>query len=50
VIVQDGDGGHYLTKRETLKTERRKVSSADTIRVKLAPGGGACIHLSAGTR
>ena len=50
VIVQDGHDAHYLTNREQLQTERRTVSASDTIRVKLAPGGGACILLSAGPR
>lgn len=45
VITQDGDTAHYLTNRETLKTETRTVTAADTVKVKLAPGGGACILL-----
>lgn len=44
-IVQDGDDAHYQTKRESLKTEKRQVQAADTLQVKLAPGGGACILL-----
>lgn len=46
-IIQDGDDAHYLTKRETFKVDRQKVKSDDTIRVKLAPGGGACITIRA---
>jgi alpha-glucosidase len=42
-IVQDGDDAHYLTNRETLKAEKRQVTSTDTVRLKLAPGGGACL-------
>jgi alpha-glucosidase len=44
-IVQDGEDAHYLTNRETLRTEHRTVRPADTVRVKLAPGGGACVLL-----
>lgn len=44
-IVQDGADAHYLTNRETLRTEQRTVQSTDTLRVKLAPGGGACLIL-----
>ena len=49
-IVQDGDDAHYQTKRESLKTEKRQVKSTDTIHVKLAPGGGACVLLKKGTK
>lgn len=42
-IIQDGDDAHYLTKRESLKCEKRQVKPTDTIHVKLAPGGGACL-------
>ena len=49
-IIQDGDDAHYQTKRESLKTEKRQVKSTDTIHVKLAPGGGACVLLKKGTR
>lgn len=41
-IIQDGATAHYLTNRESLQTEFRTVIASDTIRVKLAPGGGAC--------
>jgi alpha-glucosidase len=44
-IVQDGEDGHYQKNRETLRTEKRKVSPAETLRLKLAPGGGACVIL-----
>lgn len=42
-IVEDGDDGDYLTNRETLKISKRKVSGNDVVKVKLAPGGGACL-------
>jgi len=44
-IVQDGEDAHYQTNRETLRVEKRKASPADTLRLKLAPGGGACVML-----
>ena len=44
-IVQDGEDAHYQKNRETLRTEKRKVSPAETLRLKLAPGGGACVIL-----
>lgn len=44
-IVQDGEDGHYQKNRETLRVEKRKAGPADTLRIKLAPGGGACLIL-----
>ena len=44
-IVEDGPDAHYRTKRESLKASDRTVTASDTIRVHLAPGGGACILL-----
>lgn len=44
-IVQDGTDAHYLTNRETLRGEKREVGPAETLRLKLAPGGGACVIL-----
>jgi alpha-glucosidase len=44
-IVQDGEDGSFLTHRETQRTETRKVTARDTLQVKLAPGGGACVIL-----
>ncbi|MCB1133046.1 MAG: glycoside hydrolase family 97 catalytic domain-containing protein, partial [Verrucomicrobiae bacterium] len=45
-IVQDGEDGSYLTNRETHRSETREVTAADTLRLKLAPGGGACVQIS----
>ena len=42
-IVQDGADAHYLKKRESIRTERRSVTPRDSIELKLAPGGGACV-------
>lgn len=44
-IVEDGDAAHYLTNRETSKVSKKQVTSKETLEVKLAPGGGACITL-----
>ena len=44
-IVQDGKDGHYQKNRETLRVEKRQAGPADTLRLKLAPGGGACVIL-----
>jgi alpha-glucosidase len=46
IILQDGNDSDYRTHRESYKTEQRLVTSADTIHVKLAPGGGACVLLN----
>jgi len=45
MIVQDGEDAHYLRNRESLRTQNRRVSPSDTIPLKLAPGGGACVLL-----
>lgn len=44
-IVEDGEGAHYLTHRETLKGSIRQVTAKETIQVALAPGGGACVMI-----
>ncbi len=44
-VVQDGPDADYLKNRESWKSEKRVVTAADTIHVKLAPGGGACMIL-----
>lgn len=35
--------------RETLRTEKRQVSPTDILRLRLAPGGGACVLLENST-
>ncbi len=42
-IVQDGDNAHYLTNREVLKSEKKIMKPSETVHVKLAAGGGACL-------
>jgi alpha-glucosidase len=49
-IIQDGPGAHYLTNRETCVVERRAVGRLDSLQLKLAPGGGACVMLRPGVR
>jgi alpha-glucosidase len=43
LVVEDGDDSDYRTHRESYRTHTRPVTSADTIHVRLAPGGGACV-------
>lgn len=43
LIIQDGDDADYRTPDESYKTSHRAVSPTDTLHVKIAPGGGACI-------
>ncbi len=44
-IVQDGEDAHYQKNRETLRVSKRQAGPADILRMKLAPGGGACVIL-----
>ena len=43
LIIQDGPKSDYHTHAEDYLAETRQVTNADTLRVKLAPGGGACV-------
>ena len=45
MIIQDGVDSDYRTHCESYKTTKQAVKSTDTIHVKLAPGGGACVLL-----
>lgn len=45
LIIMDGDDSDYRTHRESYRTANRIVTAADTIKVILAPGGGACVLL-----
>jgi alpha-glucosidase len=48
-IYRDGDDADYRTnKRHSIVTENRAVTSADTLTLKLAPGGGQAIRFKAG--
>ncbi len=46
-ITEDGDEAHYLRNRETIKVSEREVTRKDVLEVTLAPGGGACIRITA---
>lgn len=43
LVIEDGDGAHYLTNREVMKSSIVKIKKGDYINVSLACGGGACI-------
>ncbi|SFU36235.1 glycoside hydrolase family 97 protein [Pseudoduganella namucuonensis] len=46
-IYRDGDQADYRTeRRHDLVIEKRAVTSADTLKLKLAPGGGQAIRLT----
>jgi len=48
-IYKDGEGATYLTEaRHTIAYETRKVKQGDSIKLWLAPGGGAAIRLAPG--
>jgi alpha-glucosidase len=42
-VIQDGENGNFQTNRETHRSESRMITAVESLRVKLAPGGGACI-------
>ena len=42
-IIQDGEGAHYLTNRETLEVTHDTLSHKDKVKVSLAAGGGSCL-------
>lgn len=46
-VIQDGDNAHYLTNREVMKVQKQMLNAKDTVHVKLAPGGGACLIIKA---
>jgi alpha-glucosidase len=47
-IYRDGDDADYRTeKRHSIVIEKRRVTAADTMALKLAPGGGAAIRFKA---
>jgi alpha-glucosidase len=47
LVLEDGDDSDYRTHKESYKAAKRAVTRGDTVRVKLAPGGGACVLLKA---
>jgi alpha-glucosidase len=44
-LIQDGTGADYLKNRESLRTTHQTVTASDSLNLKLAPGGGACVIL-----
>ena len=46
MVLQDGDDSDYRTHRESYKADKRIVTRADKLHLKLAPGGGACLILA----
>jgi alpha-glucosidase len=48
-IYRDGDGADYRTeKRHSIAIERRTLTSADSLNMRIAPGGGFAIRLVEG--
>jgi alpha-glucosidase len=45
LIIQDSADSDYRTHKEGYVSKKQDVNSSNTIRVRLAPGGGACIVL-----
>ena len=43
-IYADGPGANYTTNREAIDISTREVTSADTLTLRLAPGGGQAIR------
>lgn len=43
LVIQDGPKSDYRTHVEDYQAEPRKVTPADSLHLKLAPGGGACL-------
>jgi alpha-glucosidase len=46
LVIQDGPKSDYRTHAEDYKAETRAASSTDTLHLKLAPGGGACVLIT----
>jgi len=43
LVIQDGPQSDYRTRGEDYLAETREIAKTDTLRLKLAPGGGACV-------
>ncbi|WP_276089496.1 glycoside hydrolase family 97 protein [Pedobacter sp. JY14-1] len=43
LVIEDGDDADYRSVNESYKHLKKVINSSDTLKVKLAPGGGACI-------
>ena len=44
-LMLDGEDAHYLTNRESYQVKTREVQPGDSLQVRLAPGGGACMRI-----
>jgi alpha-glucosidase len=49
-IYRDGPNAHYRSNGKSIVIEERSVTSADTLNLKLAPGGGQAIRFTTGRR
>ncbi len=47
LVIEDGPQSDYRTHAEDYRSQTRPVSQAETLRLSLAPGGGACVVLKA---
>jgi alpha-glucosidase len=47
LIIEDGPLSDYRTHAEDYRSQTRPVSNRETLRLSLAPGGGACVLLKA---
>jgi alpha-glucosidase len=47
-IYRDGPNAHYRTNAKDIVIEERNVTAADTLSLRLAPGGGQAIRFVAG--
>lgn len=47
LVIQDGPKSDYRTHAEDYQSKTGAVSHADTLHLKLAPGGGACVLIAA---
>lgn len=50
LVIQDGPEADYRTHVESIAVGRRKVTAGDTLQLRLAAGGGACVLLRASGR
>jgi alpha-glucosidase len=46
-VYRDGPDAHYRTNRKSIVIEERQVTAADTLTLRLAPGGGQAIRFAA---
>ena len=44
-IYRDGDGADFRTNPRAIAIERRNVTAADRLKLRMAPGGGFAVRL-----